>query len=184
MVWRRFHFSLLPLCPCADCQSPTTFLWALGPSLPTSTAASGSSSSLICTLLTLLHIVVIIHPSLPDLCLFAVLSCLAPASPIAAALSRGRNDGWENATSGGEQLWRTATGTSRSHQVSQAASASLMGTLDQIQTGPPRILFTGETPHACWRCCFVESYSILSDANRHWLQGPGTGVLKADTARH
>lgn len=33
----------------------------------------------------------------------------------------------------------TARGTGRSHQVSQANFAGLMGTLVQIQTGPPRI---------------------------------------------
>lgn len=34
----------------------------------------------------------------------------------------------------GSECGLTATGTSRSHQVLQAASASLMGTLDEIQT--------------------------------------------------
>jgi len=49
----------------------------------------------------------------------------------------------------GSDCGPTAMGTGRNHQVSQAASAGLMGTLDQIQTGPPRILLAGETPHAC-----------------------------------
>jgi len=49
-------------------------------------------------------------PSLPDLCIRTVLSCLAPASLIPAALSRGKNDGRENPTSRGERLWTNCYG--------------------------------------------------------------------------
>lgn len=66
---------------------------------------------------------------------------------------------------GSDSGW-TATGTGRSHQVLQAASATLMGTLDQ---GPAKILFTGEIPLVCWRCCLVKLHSILRGVSKHWL---------------
>lgn len=72
--------------------------------LPTSTTASSSYSSLTYTLLTFLHAAVIFHCSLPDLYLCTMLSCLALASLIHPAFSRRKNNGWENPTSGGEQL--------------------------------------------------------------------------------
>lgn len=89
-AWRTCHFSLFPACPCTDSQSATVLPWVRGPYLPTFTDVSGSSSSsLTCTLLTLLHTAVIFCPSPP---------------------SRGKDDGWESLTRGGERLWMDCYG--------------------------------------------------------------------------
>lgn len=121
-------------------------------------------------------------PSLTDLCLHAVLSCWAPASMIPAVCSRWRTMGGKTLQAKRSDCGLTAKENGRHHQVLQAASFTLRRTLDQIKTGPPRILFPGETPHACWRHSFVKLYNILNDANRRQLWGVGT--RKADTTLH
>lgn len=135
------------------------------------TVSASSSSSLTCYPLHYSSLSIIFSL----LCLPSASMLCSPAEPLlpwSLLCSRRKNSGWENPTSSDCGL--TAKENGRDHQVLQAASFTLKRTLDQIKTGPPRILFPGETTHACWRYCFVNLYNILKDANRHQLWGVGT----------
>lgn len=176
--WRRCHFSLLfimPLCRQTELHR-----------LPTST---GTCPSLLPTLLLLpWHVTLLILHSIfffpfpdwplsPELC-----SPAEPLLPWSVVCSRWRTMGGKTLQAKRSDCGLTAKENGRHHQVLQADSFTLRRTLDQIKTGPPRILFPGETPHACWRHSFVKLYNILNDANRRQLWGVGT--RKADTTLH
>lgn len=60
----------------------------------------------------------------------------------------------------------------------------LKGTLEQADAGLSRILFVGESPCVCSRCCFTKSYKSYWTMWTNWFWGVGTGILRTNTASH
>lgn len=148
------------------------------------TVSASSSSSLTCSPP---HYSSFCHCFFSLPCLTSASMLCSPAGPLLPwplLCAADRTTGGKTLQAEGNDCGLTAKENGRGHQVLQAASFTLRRTLNWIKTGPPRILFPGETPHACWRYYFVKLYHMLNDANRLQLLGVGTRVLKADTALH